>query len=183
MASLRKPLIPVRKVSLKVAPMHSSKALYQASVFLLITLSPFPGESHHDSRLDNHPFSTAYASEEPVHQTPLFYCNQRVNMEPMLGQSLFHWELWFLSEGIGHKRAGVALPQQLTLKSMSTHFCLLAPESCREPVLFKFQWLRFSLHHMIYPIFFHSSIPAWRIPWIEEPGRLQTTELQRVGHS
>jgi len=28
----------------------------------------------------------------------------------------------------------------------------------------------------------HSSIPAWRIPWTEEPGRLQSTGLQRVGH-
>ena len=28
----------------------------------------------------------------------------------------------------------------------------------------------------------HSSILAWRIPWIEEPGRLQSTGLQRVGH-
>ena len=27
----------------------------------------------------------------------------------------------------------------------------------------------------------HSSIPAWRIPWLEEPGRLQST-AQRVGH-
>ena len=26
----------------------------------------------------------------------------------------------------------------------------------------------------------HSSILAWRIPWIEEPGRLQSMELQRV---
>ena len=24
----------------------------------------------------------------------------------------------------------------------------------------------------------HSSIPAWRIPWMEEPGGLQSTELQ-----
>ena len=29
----------------------------------------------------------------------------------------------------------------------------------------------------------HSSILAWRIPWTEELGRLQATELQRVGHS
>ena len=29
----------------------------------------------------------------------------------------------------------------------------------------------------------HSSIPAWRIPWIEEPGRLQSMGLQRVGHN
>ena len=28
----------------------------------------------------------------------------------------------------------------------------------------------------------HSSIPAWRISWTEEPGRLQSMELQRVGH-
>ena len=28
----------------------------------------------------------------------------------------------------------------------------------------------------------YSSILAWRIPWTEEPGRLQSMELQRVGH-
>jgi len=28
----------------------------------------------------------------------------------------------------------------------------------------------------------HSSIPAWRIPWTEEPGGLQSMGLQRVGH-
>ena len=27
----------------------------------------------------------------------------------------------------------------------------------------------------------HSSILAWRIPWTEEPGRLQSIGLQRVG--
>ena len=26
----------------------------------------------------------------------------------------------------------------------------------------------------------HSSIPAWRIPWTEEPGGLQSMGLQRV---
>ena len=29
----------------------------------------------------------------------------------------------------------------------------------------------------------HSSILAWRIPWREEPGRLQSMGLQRVGHN
>ena len=32
----------------------------------------------------------------------------------------------------------------------------------------------------------HSSIPAWRIPWMEEPGgldRLQSTGSQRAGHN
>ena len=28
----------------------------------------------------------------------------------------------------------------------------------------------------------HSSILAWRIPWMEEPGRLQSLGSQRVGH-
>ena len=27
----------------------------------------------------------------------------------------------------------------------------------------------------------HTSIPAWRIPWTEEPGRLQSIGLHRVG--
>ena len=29
----------------------------------------------------------------------------------------------------------------------------------------------------------HSSTIAWKIPWTEEPGRLQSMGLQRVGHS
>ena len=28
----------------------------------------------------------------------------------------------------------------------------------------------------------HSSILAWRIPWTEEPGGLQSVGLQRAGH-
>ena len=28
----------------------------------------------------------------------------------------------------------------------------------------------------------HSSIIAWKIPWTEEPGRLQSMGLQRVRH-
>ena len=28
----------------------------------------------------------------------------------------------------------------------------------------------------------HSSILAWRIPWTEEPGRLQSMSCQRVRH-
>ena len=29
----------------------------------------------------------------------------------------------------------------------------------------------------------HSSILAWKIPWTEEPGGLQSMGLQRVGHN
>ena len=28
----------------------------------------------------------------------------------------------------------------------------------------------------------YSSVLVWRLPWTEEPGGLQTTGLQRVGH-
>ena len=28
----------------------------------------------------------------------------------------------------------------------------------------------------------HSSTPAWKIPWAEEPGRPQSMGLLRVGH-
>ena len=28
----------------------------------------------------------------------------------------------------------------------------------------------------------HSSILAWKIPWMKEPSRLQSMESQRVGH-
>ena len=29
----------------------------------------------------------------------------------------------------------------------------------------------------------HSNILAWRIPWTEEPSRLESIESQRVGHN
>ena len=29
----------------------------------------------------------------------------------------------------------------------------------------------------------HSSLLAWRIPWTEEPGELQSTGSHRVGHN
>ena len=29
----------------------------------------------------------------------------------------------------------------------------------------------------------HSSTLAWKIPWMEEPGRLQSMGLRRVGHN
>ena len=29
----------------------------------------------------------------------------------------------------------------------------------------------------------HSSIPAWRIPWADEPGKLQSLGLQTVRHN
>ena len=28
----------------------------------------------------------------------------------------------------------------------------------------------------------HSSVPAWRVPWTEEPGGPESTGMQRIGH-
>ena len=53
--------------------------------------------------------------------------------------------------------------------------CLPVQENMRhrfDPWVGKIPWRRAT----------HSSILAWRIPWTEKPGRLQSMELQRVGH-
>ena len=36
---------------------------------------------------------------------------------------------------------------------------------------------------MVKEMAIHSSTIAWKIPWTEEPGRLQSMGLQRVGHN
>ena len=42
--------------------------------------------------------------------------------------------------------------------------------------------LTFHFHALEKEMATHSSILAWRIPWMEEPGGLQSMGLQRVGH-
>ena len=37
-------------------------------------------------------------------------------------------------------------------------------------------------HHMEKAVALHSSTPAWKIPWTEEPGRLQSMGSLRVRH-
>ena len=39
--------------------------------------------------------------------------------------------------------------------------------------------LRYAVEKVMTP---HSSTLAWKIPWIEEPGRLQSMGSQRAGH-
>ena len=48
-----------------------------------------------------------------------------------------------------------------------------------------FVWRNFSSYIGLYSetaMAPHSSTPAWKIPWTEEPGRLQSMESLRVGH-
>ena len=42
--------------------------------------------------------------------------------------------------------------------------------------------LTFHFHALEEEMATHSSVLAWRIPWMEEPGGLQSTGSQRVGH-
>ena len=47
------------------------------------------------------------------------------------------------------------------------------------PCPLHWQAFSYALHRLGSP---HSSILAWEIPWTEELGRLQSMELQKVGH-
>ena len=40
----------------------------------------------------------------------------------------------------------------------------------------------FHFHALEKEMAHHSSVPAWKIPWMEEPGRLQSMGSLRVGH-
>ena len=81
-------------------------------------------------------------------------------------------------------------------KEKSFLYLFVSPDTCLHPIwtLF-FIYVRpsssssldiskmISLFHMILtPMATHSSTLAWRIPWTEEPGRLQSIGSQRVRH-
>ena len=65
--------------------------------------------------------------------------------------------------GLGCVRAGAQLPPGAALGAVAEQIgCLASPlEKATAP---------------------HSSALAWKIPWTEEPGRLQSTRLLRVRH-
>ena len=55
----------------------------------------------------------------------------------------------------------------------------------------EYRYFKNNEHIVWYPIYYplekamatHSSTLAWKIPWTEEPGGLQSMGLQRVGHN
>ena len=53
----------------------------------------------------------------------------------------------------------------------------LKKHSCQRELFY--QWLRYFSEKAVAP---HSSTLAWKIPWMEEPGRLQSMRSRRVGH-
>ena len=48
--------------------------------------------------------------------------------------------------------------------------------------LFSIKYMLTRSHTMEKMMVPHSSTLAWKIPWTEEPGRLRSMGLQRVGH-
>ena len=49
--------------------------------------------------------------------------------------------------------------------------------------IFYFRWLIFIIYNSGVTMAPHSSTLAWKIPWMEEPGRLQSMESLRVGYN
>ena len=117
----------------------------------------------------------------PVHRFPSSSCNTQSSVRNQLKDHFlqkdffdsfklipFSSSIYFLS---------LTLSQPLLFSSLvaQTVKCLSAVQKT---------WVR-SLGREDLPekeIATHSSILAWKIPWMEEPGRLQSTGLQRVQH-
>ena len=84
------------------------------------------------------------------------------------------------------------------LPALRTFFNIFVVEVCCHLTLFfsffLYLFLRVSLYHLNHILIMisfdvpekamatHSSTLAWKIPWVEEPGRLQFMGSQRVGH-
>ena len=69
----------------------------------------------------------------------------------------------------------MGLPRCHLEKAMATHSIVLDWRLGFDPWAGKIPWRRAQYSY-------HSSILARRIPWTEEPGRLQSIGSQRVGH-
>ena len=80
-------------------------------------------------------------------------------------------------------RSSVVTHSIKTLKQIVNHYADMAQRLKRLPAMQE-TWVRSlgredALEKEVAP---HSSTLAWRIPWTEESGRLQSMESQRVGH-
>ena len=81
-----------------------------------------------------------------------------------------------------HSSKASVLQSSAFLKVQLSHPCLTTGKTIildRQTFVGKVMALLFNILSIMAP---HSSIPAWKIPWIEEPGRLQSMGSLRVGH-
>ena len=49
-------------------------------------------------------------------------------------------------------------------------------------LLFVLDYIAYLAHELEKEMATHSSVLAWRIPWTEKPGRLQSMGSHRIGH-
>ena len=103
--------------------------------------------------------------------------------------------VWLAQVGCGHAREGTACSVSLlwhlnggevttTSPENITRASLVAQTVKHLPAMWE-TWVR-SLgweDPLDKEMATHSSTLAWKIPWMEEPGRLQSMGLQRVGHN
>ena len=86
----------------------------------------------------------------------------------------------------GHKRVGhdsATKQQQQHEEGITRRASLVAQRIKRLPAMQETQVRSLSWEDALEKeMATHSSILAWRIPWTEEPGGLQSMGLQRVGH-
>ena len=82
----------------------------------------------------------------------------------------------------GHKESDMT--EKLTLSLSNTNWASLVTQMVKNQPAMQETWVQ-SLGQedpLEKGMAIHSSILAWRIPWIEKPGGLQSTGLQRVRH-
>ena len=77
---------------------------------------------------------------------------------------------------VGETQVQLLGQEALLEKGIATHSSILAPPPRKKKGGLKEIFLEKEMAT-------HSSILAWRILWTEEPGRLQSTGSQRVGHN
>ena len=82
-----------------------------------------------------------------------------------------------------HGVAELNTTEQLSTQSCTYNLLLMAPTVKRPPAM-RETWVRFLGREVSLEkaMAIHSSTLAWKIPWTEEPGGLQSMGSQGVGH-
>ena len=103
----------------------------------------------------------------------------------------WHFDIWGLADTGGTAPPRLLIPRESKWKSPELPLIctptnsepLVAQTAKNPPVMQETQVRSLGQENPLEKrMAIHSSIPAWRIPWTEEPGGLQSMGSQRVGH-
>ena len=86
------------------------------------------------------------------------------------------------AQGLVEVNSCVILDPVGSNQSLSCPMAIHSFKSCALPSSFLFHYGLFIVFPLEKKMAIRSSILAWRIPWTEEPGGLQSMALQRVRH-